>query len=139
MSDLNELDNLDVMRMFICAAQRNAFWRGMRGEEAEYFRDKLKELLERFRTMPKTYEQDGLGLEAVAHLHYFTGSGDWYITERDIDLDGEGQQQAFGSANLGYGAELGYISIQELIECGVELDLHFKPCKLSSLAKAVAV
>ena len=86
--------------------------------------------------MPQTYEQDGMGEQAIAHLHYFTSGCDWYITERDSDPDGEGQIQAFGSANLGYGPELGYISIKELLENGAELDLYFTPCTLSSLRKA---
>jgi hypothetical protein len=78
--------------------------------------------------MPKTYEQDGLGQQAIAHLHYFTAGGDWYITERDTHPD---QHQAFGAANLGYGAELGYISLPELLAAGAELDLHFTPRPLT--------
>lgn len=53
-----------------------------------------------------------------------------------FDPDGEGQIQAFGSANLGRGAELGYISIAEITECGAELDLHWTPCTLASLRKS---
>jgi hypothetical protein len=67
------------------------------------------------------------------YLHYFRGSCDWYIMEKDIDSHGDGQSQAFGLADLGYGGELGYISIQELCECGVELDLHFKPISFGEL------
>ena len=62
--------------------------------------------------MHKVYEQGGKGDAAIVHLHYFTSSGDWYITERDTSV---AQHQAFGSADLGYGPELGYISIAELI------------------------
>ncbi len=82
-------------------------------------------------TMPKTYEQDGLGDNAIAHLHYFKGSCDWYITEKDSEPDG--QHQAYGLANLGYGGEVGYISIVELIELDVELDLHFTPGTLAEI------
>jgi len=72
-------------------------------------------------------------LHHIAHLHYFTGSGDWYITERDTSTE---QHQAFGLADLGYGGELGYISIAELIANNVELDLHFTPQPLAQLRKA---
>jgi len=80
--------------------------------------------------MPKTHETDGQGLNAVAHLHYFTPGADWYITERDMEAD---QLQAFGLADLGYGGELGYISIVELLECGAELDLHWTPTKMADI------
>jgi hypothetical protein len=46
--------------------------------------------------------------------------------EKDADPDHVGQMQAFGIADLGMGAELGYISIPELLENGAELDLYFK-------------
>ena len=129
-------DKLDTFRAFVGTSQRQAIYSAMQGEEGAFFRGKVRGLIELFTTMPKTYEQDGLGENAIAHLHYFTGGCDWYITERDVDDDGEGQIQAFGSANLGYGAELGYISIKEIIGCGAELDLYFTPCTLASLPKA---
>ena len=124
---------LTVLQEFISRAQMRAMVDGCRGEEGDYFRAKLSEYGERIATMPKTYEQDGLGDAAIVHLHYFIGACDWYITERDVDTDGEGQIQAFGLANLGYGAELGYISIKEIIGCGAELDLHFTPRSLGGI------
>jgi hypothetical protein len=101
----------------------------VRGEEGQHWADKLAEYAERVKTMPVTYEQDGKGSEAIVYLHYFIGGCDWWITERDIDNDPHtpGQQQAFGYADIGYGPEAGYISIEELKECGVELDLYWTP------------
>ena len=102
-----------------------------RGEEGDFFRAKFAEYANRFNTMPKTYEQDGLGDEAVVHLHYFSGSADWYITERDMEAE---QQQAFGWADLGYGGELGYISLIELCQSPrVEIDLHWTPKTLAAI------
>ena len=43
------------------------------------------------------------------------------------------QIQTFGLSNLGYGAELGYISIDELVGENVELDLYFSPVKIKEL------
>ncbi len=75
--------------------------------------------------MPKTYEQDGKGDDAVVYLHYFRGDMDWYITEKDMEAE---QHQAFGLADLGMGfPELGYINISELIDNNVELDLYWEP------------
>ncbi|MEQ1916574.1 MAG: DUF2958 domain-containing protein, partial [Gallionella sp.] len=81
-------------------------------------------------TMPKTYQTDRQD-DPVVYLHYFKGGCDWYITELDFEAE---QLQAFGKADLGMGfPELGYISIVELLECGVELDLHWPVRKLSEI------
>jgi len=92
------------------------------GEEKQWLFDRLCELAELITSMPVTYETDGQGDAAIVQLHYFTSGCDWYITERDCERE---QLQAFGLADLGYGGELGYISIVELLECGAELDLHW--------------
>lgn len=132
---------LKTLRGFIGNSQLHAIGDACRSEEKQFFFDKAVALADLVSTMPKTYEQDGLGDAAIVSLHYFSGSCDWYITEKDCDPDGEGQIQAFGYANLGDDecAELGYISIVELIGAGVELDLHFTPCTLGQVrAKAAA-
>lgn len=101
-----------------------------RGEERQFYIDKVCELAELVGSMPVTYETDGQGAQAIVWLHYFTPGGDWYITERDV-LDE--QLQAFGMADLGCGGELGYISIVELLACGAELDLHWQPQSLAEV------
>lgn len=103
----------------------------MTGEEGQFFIEKMIELKSQIDSMPQTYEQAGKGDQAVVHLHYFFGSGDWWITEKDMD---GGVLQAFGLADLGYGGELGYISIEELCSCpGVELDLHWTPITIAAI------
>lgn len=119
-----------ILRHYIGSSQLEAIGDACRGEERQFFLNKLVELAAHVQAMPRVYEQDGLGENAVAHLHYFTGGCDWYITERDTSDE---QHQAFGLANLGYGAELGYISITELIEAGAELDLYYTPRPLKEI------
>src|SRR3990167_763996 len=109
------------MAGFIGPSQLQAIGNACRGEERQHFIDLLCTFGERIANMPKTYEQDGKGDQAVIYLHYFTSGCDWHITEKDSDPadehgNHEGQIQAFGLADLGYGAELGYISIKELLE-----------------------
>lgn len=113
-----------LLRKFVPVGQLTVMADGMDGEEGDYWREKFDEMVDIITRMPKTYEQDGMGEEAVAYLHYFLGGADWYILEKDAEDE---QQQAFGLADLGYGGELGYISIEELVANGVELDLHFEP------------
>ncbi|HEJ4320062.1 TPA: hypothetical protein SL531_001349 [Pseudomonas aeruginosa] len=125
------------MNKWMSEAQSKAVIDGLMGEEWQFFADKMKELAATIASMPKTYDQDGKGEEAIAHLHYFRGSGDWYITEKD--MEGVGTEQAFGLADLyGDGGELGYISIQELREAGVELDFHFTPKAVREVRKKPA-
>lgn len=125
------LRSIATCRKYICTSQMNAMLDGIRGEEGDFFRGKFVELARLFASMPKTYQQDGLGDKAVVHLHYFKGAADWFITERDKEVV---QYQAFGLADLfGDGGELGYISIVELIQNGVELDLYWTPKTLGTV------
>ena len=83
--------------------------------------------------MPKSYETDGQGGEAKVVLHYFKDGSDWWIIEKDLEPE---QHQAFGFACLNGDvecAELGYISIAELIKYGVELDLYWTPKTLKEI------
>src|SRR5204863_9884111 len=119
-----------ALRQFVSVKQLRLITDLTYEEEGEHFVAKLKEYAERVATMPKTYEQDGKGDEAIVYLHYFVGSCDWWITERDQETE---QAQAFGLADWGYGGELGYISIQEVCAAGAELDLYCTPKPLKEV------
>jgi len=128
------------LNQFIGISQLSAMRSNCRGEEGEYFKKMIKKLKDQITTMPKTYETDGQGDEAMATLHYFNGGSDWYIIEKDAgspDDEVQGiQAQAFGFACLNgdiQNAELGYISIEELIKYGVELDLYYTPEKIGKI------
>ena len=108
----------------------------LRGEESEYFAETINRLVGVWDAMPTSYQTDGQGKEAVAKLHYFTGGCDWWIVEKDIDTDGEGQIQAFGVADLGQGyRELGYINLVEILAAGAELDFHYTPKTVGEIMK----
>ena len=118
---------------FIGRGQLSAMNAASRGEEGAFFQEKRAEMKNIFATMPRTYDTDGQGGKAVAYLHYFKGGSDWYITELDRAPE---QLQAFGYAILNGDkemAELGYISIKELIANGVELDLYYTPQTLNEI------
>lgn len=146
------LKNDGLFVNWMSVSQRAVLKEGLNGEESAYFVDMLTELRTRIENMPKTYETDGQGDEAVAYLHYFIGSIDAWITEKDVCEDtrdvprlvtdpappiaNSAQLQAFGMQQISgeFGdAELGYISIKELIENGVELDLYWTPTKLKDI------
>lgn len=133
--------DLRSIRQFLPASEMSVIRSSMTGEERVYFFDLVNDMADRIANMPETYQTDGQGDEATVWLHYFNSSMDWYITEKDGDPDGEGQLQAFGYANLGdpYCAELGYISIKELTENGVELDLYWSPKPLKLVKAAMEV
>ena len=122
-----------IVRPYLSVAQLSVMGEACRGEEGDWFRQRLIDLQREIERMPATYEQDGKGDSAIAALHYFNAGSDWYILEKDVD---GGIQQAFGYAILNgdfENAELGYISIDELVAHGVELDLHFKPRTLAAI------
>lgn len=131
---------METLRPFIGYSQRKTVFELFNSEERQYFVDLMAGLAALVSTMPKTYEQDGKGDDAIASLHYFTGSCDWWITEKDIGAPEEpGQHQAFGLASLNGGEpELGYISIVELLTNGAELDFHFSPKRIGDILDKVA-
>ena len=123
--------HIPYLRRFVSTQQLSVLGDACYGEERQWFIDTLVELADRIMTMPKTYEQDGKGDDAIVYLHYFKNNMDWYITEKDMEVE---QIQAFGLADLGMGSpELGYISIEELTEYGAELDLHWTPKTLAEV------
>jgi len=120
-------------------------------EEGDYYADLVIEMANRIKEMPVTYQtQDIKIVNKVLCLHYFGGSVDAWIVERDVgdalpdpdapmpDGVGMGEQlQAYGKITLVGGgwdeAEWGYINIKEMIRNGIELDLHFEPIDVLSL------
>jgi len=117
-----------LLKAFINPQQLRCTVKLCEGDEGKVFQDILTGLHDRITAMPGVRGQDGKGEEAIVYLHYFKGGADWYITEKD-----EGRQiQAFGLADLFQdGGELGYISIEELLANGVELDYHWEPRTLA--------
>lgn len=108
-----------------------------KGEEGEHFTGIITELKNTIAAMPATYDTDGQGDDAKAYLHYFTGSSDWWILERDCEQE---QLQAFGFVcwnGWKDDAELGYISIDKLIKHGAELDLYWHPKPLAEIRAAL--
>lgn len=128
------------IRWFMPRSQAAAIHCILRGEEAEYMRAKVAELQNVIDSMPVTYETEGK--EKIARLHYFRGSCDAWIVEVDKgspdDAPEDYQAQAWGMVDLGYGPEMGYVSIPELLAAGMELDLHYKPQTLDEIRQSRA-
>jgi hypothetical protein len=128
---------LNRIKAFMSPRQVKAVSELMHGEEGSFFIDKMIELDRRIADMPLTYEQREVS-DPVAHLHYFMGGSDWYITEKD--MEGKGTEQAYGFACLNgdmMNAEYGFISIDELASLvirgfmTIDLDFHFDPTPMS--------
>ena len=132
MPSINDvIESVKTVKDFLSDSQLEAMGDGVRGEEGEFFKTLFVKLAETITNMPVTYKTDGQGNEAIVHLHYFRGNMDWYITEKDM---GDEQIHAFGLADLGMGhPELGYISIEELVANGIELDLYWTPKTLAEV------
>ncbi len=146
-----------TLKPYLSVQQYLVMLENCKGEEGAFFEEKFKEMAYRVSTMPKTYDCEDDN-DPVVSLHYFLGESDWYIIEKDIE---DGVSQAFGYAILNGDlmcAELGYISISELVgtkihingdlydgnnktsvkvPLHVELDLYFEPRPLSEVKKLV--
>lgn len=83
----------------------------------------LIRLAEEVMETPALYSQDGLGNDAIVHIHYFSGGSDWFITEMNLD-----EALFFGYVVLNgdlVNSEFGYTSIDEITSTDIELDFHF--------------
>lgn len=116
-------DALTRLRPFVGAYQLRAIQGLCRGEEGEWYQQKVDGLAKTIDRIPLPYMSDGQGEDATVYLHYFTSAWDFYILEKDT---GEVQEQAFGLV-AGMETELGYISIDEITRAGAEIDLHWTP------------
>lgn len=80
------------------------------------------------KALPKLYSQDGKGMDAIAHVKFFTPDSNWtwYATEFD------GEDLFFGLVD-GFERELGYFSLSELqtvrgaFGLPIERDRYFTP------------
>lgn len=126
---------------FMGRAQTAIVLRCLRDEEWSFFAEVMRDLRARIEGMPATYETEKRGMEPTVFLHYFGGTCDLYITEKDKGDPEDAkngipaQSQAFGLADLfGDGGEVGYISLPEALGTGrIELDFHFQPIALKTL------
>ena len=130
------LHRVRTIKSLISDAQKSAIDEILQGEEGLYMAKLLLDIYEIWERMPVTNETENQGSAAKAQLHYFLGGCDWWIIEKDIDTDHQGQIQAFGIADLGFNCrELGYISIPEILSVGAELDFHYKPQSIAELIR----
>ena len=90
------------------------------------------------RQLPKLYSTDkGLIGDKIAYARYFFPMGAYtaYLLEYDPK-----ERIGFGAVTMGYGWELGTMSLDEMEEVkvrglGIERDLYFKPTKLHEIAE----
>lgn len=114
---------------------------GLRGEERYGIADQVLSVWKRIKEMPQTYETRPWSADkTLCELHYFLSDFNAWITEKDMGANQEWtpvtqQLQAFGLIDLGE-AELGWISIQELVSNGFELDLNWTPKSLATVQRA---
>ena len=100
----------------------------------------MKLLTEEIRKkLPKLYEQDGKGGDAIAYVKLFSPDSNpwtWYITEGSQEGD---DFIMFGLVD-GLERELGYVSLKELqsvkgpLGLPIERDLYWKPKTLREIA-----
>ncbi len=108
---------------FMCKCQRSLVELAWTEYESS-----VRVLNEQLSKMPKLYEQESLGFDAVVYAHYFGGTTDVFLTECSGD-------DAFGYVILNgdyENSELGYVSIRSLTEIEfLNLDFFWEPCPLN--------
>ena len=98
--------------------------------------------------LPPLYSNEQLGLQALAHVRFFTPDSNWiwYASEGSpVDEDGffdtakEKVDYLFFGLVIGFEIELGYFALSDLISVGsdvrqpIERDLYYQPKTLGEL------
>ncbi len=96
----------------------------LQSEESDFFATTVGEVANIVADTPDLYSQEDAGEKAIVRLHYFLGNYDCWITEMN-----RGTGEAFGKASFEGASEARYcyISLQELFDNNVELDLYWTP------------
>lgn len=136
-----ELSGEGVLSKYMSLRQRISLGMAIKAgvPESPAYLDKTLALAERIRKMPATFQTESVALEdKVIHLRYFNNGATVWVIEKDKgSVDENNQTQAFGYVDLyGHGlknAELGYLSLDEYIEAGMELDIEFQPTTYKNL------
>ena len=127
---------LDRISPFLSASQRLDILNVMLSQASSSIDRTITLLQHRIATMHTTSQQEGLGADAIVHLHYTLNNNHWLIIERD-EL-GHGNLQAFGLTLFNretLGGEVGYINIEEITNVGARLCLEHIPARLPSIIK----
>lgn len=130
------IDALQRISHFLSARQRLDILNVILSQSSPSIERTITQLQHRIATMHTTSQQEGLGSDAVVHLHYTLKNNHWLIIERD-EL-GHGNLQTFGLTLFSrdtLGAEVGYINIEEITNVGARLCLEHTPTKLGSIIK----
>lgn len=113
-------------------------------DERDWFIERLTALRTRIEQMPQTYQTKESEEEYKAYLKYFGGPVTAYICEKDrgeysysVWTPETVQVQAFGQTEIlpNY-PEMGYIYLPEILDAGIELDLHFEPKLMSEIKES---
>lgn len=143
MSDIHKAKRAlrTTLQQFMPERQITTLYDSLDGEEGEWIAATVLATASVVESMPKTYETNGQGDEAKVYLHYFRGTIDAWVTEKDkgMGVMDTRQTQAFGLITLSgdkSDAELGYIDIDNLIRHNVELDLYWEVKTLAEVRRA---
>lgn len=132
-------NTLNELARFIGTRQWATIRELMDGEEGQFFIDKMNDIASTLVNMPKTFETNGQGDNAIAQLHYFTAGGDWWVIEKDTEPE-QHQAFCFGCLNEDWPyAEWGYVSLPKILDAGAELDLYWTPVSLTEVAASRVV
>lgn len=127
-----------IVSQWMSPAQYNVLSLCKRGEESAAFQEIERRLIDNIQKCPTTYQQDGLGDNAIVFLHYFNSNNDYYIFETDVGCKDNSPNQ-FQSQMMALKKEgnndfrYGYIGLSTLLRMGCELDFYFKPQKIADI------
>lgn len=131
---LNPKQASEILKQFISREQIFVLMSGLSPLERMAYSDRLINLATIINEdMPINDNTMPTSNDNTIYLHYFINGADWYVIEKDANVDGKGQIQAYGLVDFGEGLQETFISIKQMFEFHVQLDLAFQPRSVSEL------
>lgn len=122
-----------LVRKFTPPSQMREIIAGTQGVERDKYLKILADFGNRIFNMPASGAKAAPLADEIAQLHYRVGLYNWYVTRKGPENPVE-NAVVFVTAP-GVTESIGFISVQEILASGGELDLSFKPQPLSKIPR----
>lgn len=124
---------IPFIHKFTTASQMREIIAGTQGDDRQKYLELLSDFGARIDRMPKSGTEGIPTDDDIAQLHYKIGLYNWYVTRKGPQNPVE-NIVVFITAP-GIPESIGFMSLRDIIASGGELDLNFKPQRLSKIPR----
>lgn len=124
---------IPTVNKFAPSRQMREIIAGTQGDERQKYLEILSDFGERIVRMPVSGEEVIPKEDEIAQLHYKSGLYNWYVTRKGPETPTENALVLITAP--GIPESIGFMSVKDIINLGAELNLSFKPQRLSKIPR----